>query len=128
MAPRQRQRPFMQRWFGPIKSGSFRGSMLTLVSSMIGVGFLTLPVIGKYNGSISIIFFILLSMGISCFANILIGRGFQHSYGKNYPEIIERINGPKLSLLALIFLFLYVFASSGSYFIFGKRKYFGVNS
>jgi amino acid permease len=116
----QKSRPLMQRWFGPITNGSLRGSILTLVSSMIGVGFMTLPVIGKNNGVYSILFFVLYSGTVSWFANIQIGRGFKHSFGKTYPEIIERINGSNLSLVALIFLFLYVFASSGSYYIFGK--------
>lgn len=118
---RRRQRPLMQRWFGPIKTGSFRGSALTLISSMIGVGFMTLPVIGKNNGLYSILFFIMVSAVVSWFANLQIGRGFRHSYGKTYAEIVERINGPKLSLIALMFLFLYVYASAGGYYIFGKQ-------
>lgn len=93
--------------------------MLTLVSSMIGVGFMTLPVIGKYNGLVAIFFFIFLSALISAFANFQIGRAFKASYGKTYAEIVERINGPKHSLVALMFLFMYVFASAGGYFIFG---------
>jgi hypothetical protein len=89
---------------------------------MVGVGFLTLPVIGLNNGSYLILVMICLSSLISWFANILIGRGFRHSYGKTYAEIIDRINGTKLSLMALIFLFLYVYASGGSYYIFGKYR------
>jgi len=117
---RSNQRPFMQRWFGPIKTGSFRGSALTLISSMIGVGFMTLPVIGKNNGIYNILFFVALSAIISWFANLQIGTGFRNSYGKTYAQIVERINGPKMSLIALVFLFLYVYASAGGYYIFGK--------
>ena len=70
------QRTLLNRWFGPLTNGkllmtlgSFRSSLLTLVASMIGVGFLTLPNIGKYNGSAAIVFFVFLSAGISAFAN-----------------------------------------------------------
>ena len=63
------KRTLLNRWFGPLTNGSFRSSLLTLVASMIGVGFLTLPNIGKYNGSAAIVFFVFLSAGISAFAN-----------------------------------------------------------
>lgn len=118
----RQKRPCMQRWFGPITTGSFRGSALTLISSMIGVGFMTLPNIGKYNGLYMIMFFVVLSAVISWLANLQIGRAFRNSYGKTYAQIVERINGPALSLIALIFLFLYVYASAGGYFIFGKKN------
>ena len=73
------KRTLMNRWFGPLRNGnifyilllgSFRSSLLTLVASMIGVGFLTLPNIGKYNGWVAIIFFVLLSAVISALANL----------------------------------------------------------
>lgn len=90
---------------------------------MIGVGFLTLPVIGRYNGWVAIIFFVLFSAAISAFANYLIGRGFRSSFGKNYAEIVERINGPVHSFIVLLFLYLYVLASAGSYFIYCMHEW-----
>jgi len=50
---------FFQRCFSKIETGSVRASILTIISSMIGVGFLTLPIIGKNSGYIICAVFIL---------------------------------------------------------------------
>jgi len=107
------------RWFGPLHPGGFRTSLLTLCSSMIGVGFLTLPVIGKNSGLYVMIGFILLSAFISVFANWQIGRGFRATQGKTYSKIVARVNGRVSSLITMIFLFLYVYVSAGAYYLFG---------
>lgn len=111
--------PCSKRWFGPLQPGGFRSSLLTLCSSMIGVGFLTLPVIGKNSGTYVMLGFIFLSAFISCFANWQIGRGFRVTEGKTYSKIVARICGRGSSLITMIFLFLYVYVSAGAYYIFG---------
>lgn len=108
-----------QRWFGPMQPGGFRGSLLTLCSSMIGVGFLTLPEIGKKSGLLPMVGFILLSAFISVFANWQIGRGFRHTQGKTYSKIVARVDSRTSSLINMVFLFLYVYVSAGAYYIFG---------
>jgi amino acid permease len=113
-------KPFSQRWFGPMQPGGFRGSLLTLCSSMIGVGFLTLPEIGKKNGLVPMVGFILVSAFISVFANWQIGRGFRHTQGKTYSKIVARIDSRTSSLVNMVFLFLYVYVSAGAYYIFGS--------
>lgn len=113
------ERSLKDRWFGPLTPGGFRSSLLTLCSSMIGVGFLTLPQIGVYSGLYAMIGFILLSAFISCFANWQLGRGFRATEGKTYSKIVGRIDGRVSSLITLIFLFLYVYVSAGAYYVFG---------
>lgn len=114
------QDSWSRRWFGPMHAGGFRASLLTLCSSMIGVGFLTLPEIGKNNGLYPMLGFILLSAFISAFANWQIGRGFRYTEGKTYSKIVARVDGRTSGLITMIFLFLYVYVSAGAYYIFGK--------
>lgn len=114
--------PLMKRWFGPLHPGGFRASLLTLCSSMIGVGFLTLPEIGRKSGLYSMLFFILLSALISVFANWQLGRGFKATEGKTYSKIVARVDGRTSSLITMIFLFFYVYVSAGAYYVFGMKK------
>jgi amino acid permease len=115
------ERPCADRYFGPLTPGGFRSSLLTLCSSMIGVGFLTLPEIGKNSGLYPMIGFILLSAFISVFANWQIGRGFRATEGKTYSKIVAKVDGRVSSLINMIFLFLYVYVSAGAYYVFGSR-------
>lgn len=89
---------------------------------MIGVGFLTLPMIGRNNGYLSIIGFVVYSAFLSYIANLMLGRAFHASKGKSYADIVKKIEGPKSSLIVLIFLFSYVLSSTGAYFIFCKSS------
>lgn len=89
---------------------------------MIGVGFLTLPEIGRKSGLHIMLGFILLSAFISCFANWQIGRGFRATEAKTYSKIVAKIDGRVSSLITMVFLFLYVYVSAGAYYIFGKLE------
>ena len=112
--------PLFKRWFGPLHPGGFRSSLLTLCSSMIGVGFLTLPVIGKKSGLYAMLFFIVLASLVSVFANWQLGRGFRATEGKTYSKIVARVDGRTSSLVTMIFLFMYVYVSAGAYYVFGS--------
>ncbi len=112
--------PWTQRLFGSLTAGGYRSSLLTLCSSMIGVGFLTLPEIGKNSGLYPMIGFILTAAFISCFANWQIGRGFRATGGKTYSKIVARVDGRTSALINMIFLLLYVYVSAGAYYVFGS--------
>lgn len=114
------EKSLAQRWFGPLTPGGFRSSLLTLCSSMIGVGFLTLPVIGKNSGLYPMIGLILLSAGISLFANVQISRGYRFTQGKTYSKIVARVDGRLSAVVNMIFLLLYVYVSAGAYYVFGR--------
>lgn len=113
--------PFSKRWFGPLHTGGFRSALLTLCSSMIGVGFLTLPVIGKNSGLYPMLFFIVFSSMISLFANWQLGRGYRITGGKTYNKIVTKVAGRASGLITMIFLFLYVYVSAGAYYVFGAK-------
>lgn len=114
------EKSLVQRWFGPLTPGGFRSSLLTLCSSMIGVGFLTLPVIGKNSGLYPMIALILLSAGISLIANVQISRGFRFTQGKTYSKIVARVDGRLSAVINMIFLLFYVYVSAGAYYVFGR--------
>jgi len=87
---------------------------------MIGVGFLTLPVIGKNSGLYPMIALILLSAGISLIANVQISRGFRFTQGKTYSKIVARVDGRLSAVINMIFLLFYVYVSAGAYYVFGR--------
>ena len=112
--------PLFKRWCGPLHAGGFRSSLLTLCSSMIGVGFLTLPEIGKKSGLYPMLIFIVLASAISMFANWQLGRGFRATQGDTYTKIVAKIFGRNASLVIMVFLFMYVYVSAGAYYVFGR--------
>jgi hypothetical protein len=108
-----------ERWFSKIEPGSMRASILTVVSSMIGVGFLTLPAVGQSSGYIPCAVFIILAAFLSLFANLQLGIAHKITGLNNYALIVDSILGKFWALVTLVFIFLYVIASSTSYFMFG---------
>ena len=88
---------------------------------MIGVGFLTLPEIGRRSGLIPMIFFILGTASISVFANWQLGRGFRATGAQTYGKIISSVDGKRSAVLILIFLFIYVYVSAGAFYVFGAK-------
>ena len=111
---------FRERMFSPINSGSIRASIMTIVSSMIGVGFLTLPAVGKANGYIPCAVFIILSSFMSQFGNLQLGIAYRITRKNTYTLIVEEVLGKFWALINQIFMFLYLIASSTSYFLFGE--------
>lgn len=87
---------------------------------MIGVGFLTLPTIGKNNGWVGIIIFIFVAQITSMIGNLWLVRAYRATEGrcKCYPTIVEEILGVKQSALIIVFMMLYILASSTSYYLF----------
>lgn len=88
-----RKKTLAKRFCARMGPGSLRGSQLTLIASMIGVGFLTLPTIGTMNGWVAIIFFVLLAQSISLIGNLQIGRAYRICGKKTYSAIVESIIG-----------------------------------
>ena len=98
--------------------GGFIGSLLMLSSSMIGLGFLTLPKIGTTNGIIPMVFMVTLSLLMSFIGNIQIARGYKATKAKTYPEIIELLNGQTYCYICTFFLFVYVYTISAVFLVF----------
>ena len=119
-----------------------RGTVFNLIATMIGVGFLTLPTIGKNNGWVGIILMVFLSQSISLFGNIQLMKGYRATGKNNYSAIVEGvlgvvrifisfltttittknylklINKQKYASITLFIIFLYILTSAISYYIF----------
>ena len=117
---RSSKKPWFKRAFGPLTSGGLRSSILTLTISAVGSGFLTLPVIGKENGLIALLFLVTFTAIISAIGNILLGQAFLVTGGSTYYELSLRILGKKAAIFVLIILFFYIYLGQASYCIFGK--------
>ena len=114
-------RSFVKRVLGPMGHGSYRGSILILASSMIGVGFLTLPEIGRTNGLYPMIGIVVLSAFMSAFANWQLGLGFRVSRGRTLTKIIARIKGRGSAILNILVLIIDLWVSVGATYIFGAQ-------
>ncbi len=114
-------RSFVKRVLGPMGHGSYRSSILILASSMIGVGFLTLPEIGKHNGLYPMIAIIILSSFMSAFANWQLGLGFRVSRGRTLTKIIARVKGRGSAIMNIFVLIIDLWVATGATYIFGAK-------
>ena len=101
-----------------LKGGGFLPMMITLSSSMIGVGFLTLPQIGKHNGMISMVLLVLVAFGMCLIANFQISRAFYHSKKKTYAELVEALEGPVVGKIAGVLVSTFVYLASTMFYSF----------
>jgi amino acid permease len=114
-------RSFFKRLLGPMGHGSYRGSILILASSMIGVGFLMLPEIGRTNGLYPMIAIVVLSLFMSAFANWQLGLGYRVSRGRTLTKIIARVKGRGSAILNILVLIVDLWVSVGATYIFGAQ-------
>jgi amino acid permease len=87
---------------------------------MIGIGFLTLPSIGKEIGYWPMIYMVTQSTLISLTANLQLGRGFFITKEKTFDAIVAKICGRVYGTISRIFLLFYVFASTAAYYMIGN--------
>lgn len=121
----EKKRSLASRWFGPFHAGSYRGSLVTLICSMVGIGFLTLPEMGKTNGLVPMIVLIVISSIVSAIANWQLAIGFRITHARSLTKIISEIIGKKPAIFCMIILILDIWVSIGAMYIFGAR--FSVN-
>jgi amino acid permease len=107
-----------------MKSGGFLPSVLTLGSSMLGMGFMTLPQIGKQNGMIPMLFMILVSVTICLVGNLQITRAYIYTKRKTYPEVVEELDGPLASKIATFFIMIYMYLVSALFYVFCPQLLF----
>ena len=117
----EKKRSLASRWFGPLHAGSYRGSLVTLTCSMMGIGFLTLPVMGKTNGLVPMVFFILVASLVSGIANWQLGIGFRATKARSLTTMISSVNGKTSAIFCIFFLVLDIWVSVGALYIFGAR-------
>ena len=107
--------------FSPMSPGGFRSSLLTLSCSMMGVGFLTLPEMGKTNGLYPMVLLIFLASLVSAFANLQLGAAFRETKCSSLMKMIAKVNGRASALLCITALIFDIWVTIGAMYIFGTR-------
>ena len=82
-----------QRTFGKMLPGSLRGSVFTMVSTAIGAGCLSLPLVFSYLGIIIGPFFLLLGMSVSYLGIYNIAIAAEHYKIYQYSSLIGKAFG-----------------------------------
>lgn len=104
----------------------YRSALAFLTGSMIGVGYLTLPVSCKAVG-IVLGLLIIIFAGISSFySEFMLMRAYSQSETDNYPDLVKEILGQKHFFFINFNLLLYVVFSSTMYLYFGNEIFLAV--
>ena len=96
--------------------------LMYLVTSMIGIGYLTLPIHILNNGIVLGEFIIQVTGLCSLYGSFLLVRVFTHIKESNYPLIVEKVLGKRHSYILTINLLTYVTFSSTIFLLFSKIK------
>lgn len=105
MSPQSRS--FYQRTFGKIEAGAMRGAIFTLMSSMIGAGCLTLPLV-LYRQGIVLGVLILASAAYCSYAGMMnISNAAENFKEYEYSALVEKVLGRKWKILFDLCIVLY---------------------
>lgn len=115
----KQEKVFSRQFFKPMSPGGFRASLLTLSCSMIGIGFLTLPEMGRTNGLFSMVLLILLSAFISAYANLQLGSAYRATKAPSLLKMIAQVNGRASALFCITVLIIDIWVAVGAMYIFG---------
>lgn len=96
-------------------------SYLAMIAAMSTSTYLTLPVMGRDSGWISMEFFILLAMAMTAFGNWLLGRAFLVSKAKTFTELITQTSGREAGYLAIFALLSYVIITMSILYVFAAQ-------
>lgn len=100
---------------------NYRSALIFLTSTMIGVGYLTLPAICKSVGLINGLLIIFLTGISSSYGSYLLLRAYRLHNTENYPDLVDKILGRKHFYFSNINLNLYVLFSTTMYIYFGNE-------
>ena len=107
-------------WFRKTQGPDYRRQMFSLCFAMIGIGYITLPNIGKENGLFPMIFLIVFTGLMSYVSSVQLGRGYTFSGGQTYSKIVGKVVNRSSSLVILVCLYFYITVSAGTYYVFGN--------
>ena len=102
----------------------YRTALVLIVSSMIGVGYLTLPSVLKESGLILGMLIIIICSIVSLFGSYQITRAFQLFPTENYPQLMEKVAGKNWRTLLTWDLFFYLLFSNTMFIYFSNLKSF----
>lgn len=92
-SPYNFRKSWSQRTFSKMMPGSLRGSIFTMISTAIGAGCLSLPLVFHYLGIIIGPFFLLLGMGVSYLGIYNIAIAAEHYKIYQYSSLIGKAFG-----------------------------------
>ncbi len=107
-----------------MNSGGFVPSILTLGSSMLGIGFLTLPQIGQQSGMIPMVLMIFVSVIICLIGNLQITRAYFYTKQKTYAEVVLDLDGQFAYKAATFFIMMYMYLVSAVFYVFCPQLLF----
>ena len=96
---------------------------MLLVTTMIGVGYLTLPAILRETGLIGGLFLIFITGAAASYGSFMITRAYQLYPTANYPDLVYQVLGKKHYYMMVIDVFLYVIFSTTMYFYFSNALF-----
>jgi hypothetical protein len=88
---------------------------------MMGVGYLTLPEMGKTNGLYPMVVLIFLAALVSAFANLQLGDAYRATKCPSLMKMIAQVNGRASALLCITALIFDIWVTIGAMYIFGSR-------
>lgn len=100
----------------------YRTTVILLVSSMIGIGYLTLPSVLRKTGLFLGLLLIIISSFVSLFGSYQISRAFQLYPMDSYPQLMEKVCGKKWRILLTWDLFFYLLFSNTMFIYFSRLK------
>lgn len=112
------RRPALQRWFGPMRTGSLRAATLVLTITAIGTGVLALPFamsrLGWVAGACMIVLAGLLNIAS---IEILLEGALRHG-SRSYAELLYAVQGPATARLLEVILVIDCWGAIVAYFVF----------
>ncbi|CAG9321592.1 unnamed protein product [Blepharisma stoltei] len=109
--PTRPERKWTDRVIGKMEPGSMRGSIFALISTAIGAGCLTIPLIFKWLGITLGLFMIFMGAFSSYYGLIGIALAADKHRNYNYPNLVRTILGKNWGLLMDITIILYVYGT-----------------
>lgn len=108
----------MNRTFSKMEKGGIRGSIFLLLITTAGCSFFYLPYYSKKCGILLTTLLLIIPAVLSYYSSTLMYYGFKFTKAVTYDECINRIFGRKIGLLANIIVFIHVFGSVVSTWVF----------
>ena len=98
-------------------------ALMLLVTTMIGVGYLTLPAILRETGLVIGLLLIIVTGGAASFGSFMITRAYKVMPTANYPDLVYAVLGKTHYYIIIIDVFLYVIFSTTMYFYFSNALF-----
>lgn len=104
-------RSFFERTFGKLRKGALRGAIFALISTAIGAGCLTLPLVFKNQGVILGTFLLTSAVSLSYYSLISIALAAEKFKIYSYIDLTEFVLGKVWGFIIETSLILYVFGT-----------------